>query len=107
MITLSLCLSFGLDTPAQVQPEASQPAPEQTAAENPYAQADMAQQQPQQQLFDNQQEEEEYKPQEVEANPYAGEQMPMGFGAERANLMGEQAVHMPSQQTTGPSVNGG
>ena len=43
---------------------------------------------------DNAEEEEEYKPQEVEPdqNPYAQEQIPMGFGAERANLMGEAAV---------------
>lgn len=49
--------------------------------------------------------EEEYKPMPVaepEANPYAPaaqqpEQMPMGFGAERANLMNEQ----PSAYTSG------
>ena len=57
------------------------------------------QHQPGQELFgEAQQEEEEYKPQEVvvDQNPYAAaqqeEQMPMGFGAERANLMGEQAM---------------
>lgn len=33
--------------------------------------------------------------------------MPMGFGAERANLMGEAAVTMPDYSTAGPSVNGG
>ena len=32
----------------------------------------------------------------------------MGFGAERANLMGEAAVSMPdSEASTGPSVNAG
>ena len=32
--------------------------------------------------------------------------MPMGFGAERANLMGEAAVSMPAaDHSTGPSVN--
>ena len=69
-------------------------------AGNPYA-ADMGQpseqvQQPapQANLFDDNAEEEEYKPQEVEPeqNPYAQQQIPMGFGAERANLMGETAV---------------
>lgn len=49
---------------------------------------------PQGNIFDDNAEEEEYKPQEVEPdqNPYAQEQIPMGFGAERANLMGEAAV---------------
>ena len=31
----------------------------------------------------------------------------MGFGAERANLMGEAAVSMPVDSNVGPSVNGG
>lgn len=31
----------------------------------------------------------------------------MGFGAERANLMGEAAVTMPADSNHGPSVNGG
>jgi len=30
----------------------------------------------------------------------------MGFGAERANLMGEAAVTMPDYSTAGNSVNG-
>ena len=30
----------------------------------------------------------------------------MGFGAERANLMGEAAVSMPVDSQMGPSVNG-
>lgn len=34
---------------------------------------------------------------ETQHNPYAGEQMPMGFGAERANLMGEAPVSMPTE----------
>ena len=70
-------------------------------AENPYATdmgqpSEQVQQQPapQANIFDDNEEEEEYKPQEVEPeqNPYAQEQIPMGFGAERANLMGEAAV---------------
>ena len=85
-------------------------------AENPYAasmgQPEEIQQQPapQANLFDDngEGEEEEYKPQEVEAeqNPYAQEQIPMGFGAERANLMGEAAVQMPyDNSAAGSSLN--
>lgn len=54
-------------------------------------------------------EEEEYKPQEVEevqANPYAAQEMPMGFGAERANLMAQEAVQMPDYAAAGHSVQG-
>jgi len=40
-----------------------------------------------------------------QGNPYSQEQMPMGFGAERANLMGEAAIHMPS--TAGNALNHG
>jgi len=52
-------------------------------------------------LFSGDDDEEEYRPQAVvepQHNPYAsGEQMPMGFGAERANLMGEAPVSMPAE----------
>lgn len=33
--------------------------------------------------------------------------MPLGFGAERANLMGEAPVTMPYNSTAGNSVNSG
>lgn len=60
-------------------------------------------------------EEEEYRPQEVPVeqaaateNPYAQEGMPLGFGAERANLMGESPVSMPEASTaTSNNINGG
>lgn len=58
-------------------------------------------------------EEEEYRPQEVPQeqaateNPYAQEGMPLGFGAERANLMGEAPVSMPESSTAmGNHING-
>lgn len=58
--------------------------------------------------------EEEYRPQEVPQeqaaateNPYAQEGMPLGFGAERANLMGEAPVTMPDSSTAmGNHING-
>ena len=70
------------------------------AAENPYAAVEHVPQ-PAANPFDGD-EEEEYKPQEVaqpeEANPYpaAEESMPIGFGSERANLMQEPAIQMPT-----------
>jgi len=72
-------------------------------AENPYEIAE-AQPQPAANPFDDA-EEEEYKPQEVvqpeetmAANPYpaAEESMPIGFGSERADLMNEPAIQMPT-----------
>ena len=63
-----------------------------------------------QDLYTGAEAEEEYKPAEVEQeNPYAQaaqqQEMPEGFGAERANLMGEAAVEMPAYNTA--SVNPG
>lgn len=91
----------------QEQPQQQVPMEEPM---NPYA-AQMPEEQ-KQDLFGG--EEEEYRPQEVPVdqaaaeNPYAQEGMPLGFGAERANLMGEAPVSMPEASTAvGNSVNSG
>ena len=78
--------------------EANPYAAEAAAEVNPYA---AEEQKAQEQYNEPAAEEQEYQPTPVEeSNPYAAaadNQMPMGFGAERANLMNEQ----PSAYSSG------